>query len=62
MKLYEKIIANKPKFPSYFDPVAKDLLRNLLMADLSKRFGNLQHGSRDVFMHEWFKEVDWTRL
>ncbi|TIA81866.1 hypothetical protein E3P92_02088 [Wallemia ichthyophaga] len=62
MKLYEKIIANKPKFPSYFDPVAKDLLKNLLMADLTKRFGNLQHGSRDVFTHEWFKEVDWNRL
>ncbi|EIM20411.1 kinase-like protein [Wallemia mellicola] len=62
MKLYEKIIANKPKFPSYFDPVAKDLLKQLLMADLSKRFGNLQHGSRDVFTHEWFKEVDWNRL
>lgn len=62
MKLYEKIIANKPKFPSYFDPVAKDLLKQLLMADLSKRFGNLQHGSRDVFNHEWFKEVDWNRL
>lgn len=62
MRLYEKIIAGKIRYPSYFSPEAKDLLRNLLTADLTKRYGNLANGSRDIFAHGWFGEVDWERL
>jgi len=62
MRLYEKIIAGKIRYPSYFTEEAKDLLRNLLTADLSKRFGNLADGSRDIFGHSYFAEVDWSRL
>ncbi|POV95604.1 hypothetical protein PSHT_15572 [Puccinia striiformis] len=62
MRLYEKIIAGKVRYPSYFNPSAKDLLKSLLTADLSKRFGNLANGSRDIFHHAWFAEVDWERL
>ncbi|WAQ83754.1 hypothetical protein PtA15_4A202 [Puccinia triticina] len=62
MRLYEKIIAGKVRYPSYFNPSAKDLLKSLLTSDLSKRFGNLANGSRDIFHHAWFAEVDWERL
>lgn len=62
IKLYEKIIACKVRYPPYFEPAAKDLLKNLLTADLTKRFGNLHRGSKDVFGHLWFAEVDWDRL
>ncbi|EGG03778.1 uncharacterized protein MELLADRAFT_78487 [Melampsora larici-populina 98AG31] len=62
MRLYEKIIAGKVRYPSYFSPQAKDLLKSLLTSDLSKRFGNLANGSRDIFHHIWFGEVDWERL
>lgn len=62
MRLYEKIIAGKVRYPSYFTEEAKDLLRNLLTGDLSKRFGNLANGSRDIFGHSYFTEVDWNRL
>lgn len=62
MRLYEKIIAGKIRYPSYFTTEAKDLLRNLLTADLTKRFGNLANGSRDIFGHAYFAEVDWSRL
>jgi protein kinase A len=62
MRLYEKIIAGKIRYPSYFTEEAKDLLRNLLTADLTKRFGNLANGSRDIFGHAYFSEVDWSRL
>ena len=34
----------------------------LLTADLSKRFGNLHRGSRDIFAHMWFAEIDWDCL
>ncbi|GAA5850052.1 hypothetical protein JCM8547_000996 [Rhodosporidiobolus lusitaniae] len=62
MRLYEKIIAGKIRYPAYFTPEAKDLLKSLLTNDITKRFGNLANGSRDIFSHVWFQEVDWERL
>ncbi|GAA5921877.1 hypothetical protein JCM1841_000959 [Sporobolomyces salmonicolor] len=62
MRLYEKIIAGKIRYPAYFAPEAKDLLKSLLTSDITKRFGNLANGSRDIFGHVWFQEVDWERL
>lgn len=61
-KLYEKIIAGKIKWPSHFDPAAKDLLKRLLTSDLSKRYGNLKAGSADIKKHKWFAGVDWIKL
>ncbi|ORY31200.1 kinase-like protein [Rhizoclosmatium globosum] len=39
-----KILACKPKFPSHFDPNAKDLVKRILTTDLTKRYGNLKAG------------------
>ncbi|WFD24726.1 cAMP-dependent protein kinase [Malassezia equina] len=62
IKLYEKILAGYVQYPSFFEVGAKDLLKSLLTADLSKRFGNLARGSRDIFSHMWFAEIDWDCL
>jgi protein kinase A len=62
MKLYENIMSGRVKYPSYFDPLSKDLLQKLLTSDLSKRYGNLKAGSSDIFNHAWFSEVNWERL
>jgi serine/threonine protein kinase len=62
MRLYEKILAGRIKYPSYFDPMAKDLLKRLLTSDLSKRYGNLKDGSNDIKSHPWFKGIDWDKL
>ncbi|CAG8433938.1 12141_t:CDS:2 [Ambispora gerdemannii] len=62
MRLYEKIVAGRVKYPSFFESVVKDLLKRLLTADLSKRYGNLKGGSEDIKQHNWFKGVDWERL
>lgn len=61
-KLYEKIVACKPKFPAHFDPGAKDLVKRLLTADLTKRFGNLKSGPSDIKKHKWFTGIDWQKL
>lgn len=37
-------------------------MKNLLIGDLTKRFGNLRAGSSDIFTHGWFAEVDWDKL
>ncbi|KAI9323235.1 kinase-like domain-containing protein [Dichotomocladium elegans] len=62
LKLYEKILQGRVKWPPYFDPRAKDLLKRLLTSDLSKRFGNLKGGADDIKNHPWFEGVDLTRV
>ncbi|KAI9258696.1 kinase-like domain-containing protein [Helicostylum pulchrum] len=62
LKLYEKILACKIKWPQYFDANGKDLLKRLLTPDLTKRFGNLKGGSEDIKRHAWFTGVDFNRI
>ena len=40
--IYERILAGRIQFPSHMDNTAKDLIKRLLVADRSKRLGNLK--------------------
>ncbi|KAI8977581.1 kinase-like domain-containing protein [Mycotypha africana] len=62
LKLYEKILACKLKWPAYFEMNAKSLLKQLLTPDLTKRYGNLKGGSDDLKRHPWFAGVDFNRI
>ncbi|KAK6543790.1 camp-dependent protein kinase catalytic subunit [Orbilia ellipsospora] len=62
MKIYENILRGRVKYPAYIHPDAMDLLQQLITPDLTKRLGNLYHGSRSVLEHAWFAEVNWERL
>jgi len=61
-KLYEKILTGKVKYPTYFDPNAKDLIKKLLSLDITKRYGNLRAGVQDIKKHKWFSDIDWDKL
>lgn len=50
------------KFPSYFSNELKDLLKNLLQVDLTKRYGNLKNGVADIKNHKWFSSTDWIAV
>ena len=50
------------RFPSHFSSDLKDLLRNLLQVDLTKRFGNLKNGVNDIKGHKWFGTTDWIAI
>jgi serine/threonine protein kinase len=54
MGIYQKILAGRINFPRYFDRHAKDLIRKLLTADITKRLGNLKNGVEDIKRHKWF--------
>jgi protein kinase A/protein kinase X len=41
---------------------AKSLIKHLLTADVSKRYGCLKNGVKDVIDHRFFKEFDWKGL
>ncbi|MBW0566232.1 hypothetical protein O181_105947 [Austropuccinia psidii MF-1] len=60
--IYEKILACHLIFPQEFNPSAMDLVKKLLIADRSKRIGNLKGGINDIKDHDWFKGVDWNLL
>ncbi|CEQ40832.1 SPOSA6832_02508, partial [Sporobolomyces salmonicolor] len=62
LEIYEKILTGKFGVPHHIDPVAKDLIRRLLTADLTKRLGNLKNGAQDVKNHQWFEGVDWDAV
>ena len=50
------------RFPSHFTADLKDLLRNLLQVDLTKRYGNLRNGVQDIKGHKWFIATDWIAV
>ncbi|CAB1317379.1 unnamed protein product [Coregonus sp. 'balchen'] len=50
IQIYEKIVSGK------------DLLRNLLQVDLTKRYGNLKNGVNDIKGHKWFATTDWIAI
>ncbi|CAF1013485.1 unnamed protein product [Adineta steineri] len=62
IQIYEKIVSGKVRFPSHFSSDLKDLLRNLLQVDLTKRYGNLKNGVDDIKTHKWFSSTDWIAI
>ena len=50
------------RFPSHFSSDLKDLLKNLLQVDLTKRYGNLKNGVNDIKNHKWFSTTDWIAI
>ncbi|CAL4069461.1 unnamed protein product [Meganyctiphanes norvegica] len=62
IQIYEKIVSGKVRFPGHFSSDLKDLLRNLLQVDLTKRYGNLKNAVNDIKNHKWFATTDWIAV
>ena len=62
--IYQKILAGKIDFPRHFDANAKDLVKKLLTADRTKRYGCLKDAAEDVKQHKWFTNanISWTTV
>ncbi|XP_055905398.1 cAMP-dependent protein kinase catalytic subunit 3 [Eupeodes corollae] len=58
--IYEKILGGKIEWPRHMDPIAKDLVKKLLIQDRTKRLGNMKNGAEDVKRHRWFKNIIWN--
>lgn len=50
------------KFWLFLNREAKSLVKHLLVADLTKRYGNLKGGANDIKGHRWFQSMDWEFL
>ncbi|RXG51129.1 cAMP-dependent protein kinase catalytic subunit [Armadillidium vulgare] len=62
IQIYEKIVSGRVRFPGHFSSDLKDLLRNLLQVDLTKRYGNLKNAVNDIKNHKWFASTDWIAV
>ncbi|XP_054726065.1 cAMP-dependent protein kinase catalytic subunit 2-like isoform X1 [Anastrepha obliqua] len=62
MVMYAKICEGDYKMPQIFSTALKDLIFNLLQVDLSRRFGSLINGNKDIKDHAWFKAIDWFAI
>ena len=62
MGIYQKILGGKLLLTKNFDKACRVLVKKLLTADLSKRYGNLKQGPDDILKHKWLSGLDWERL
>ncbi|GMI62550.1 hypothetical protein ScalyP_jg6908, partial [Parmales sp. scaly parma] len=62
MGIYQQILAGKLNFPRYIDRNVKALIKKLLLADLTKRYGCLKAGADDIKKHKWFADMNWDNL
>ncbi|XP_054282463.1 cAMP-dependent protein kinase catalytic subunit alpha-like [Macrosteles quadrilineatus] len=62
MTTYERIVYLKYKMPRSFSSELKDLVKNLLQRDLTRRYGNLKRGVDDIKCHKWFKTINWLAI
>lgn len=62
MIIYQNILRGKVKFPKDFDKDVKSIVKQLLVADVSRRLGMLKNGADDVKQHRWFSKIDMKAL
>lgn len=62
MGIYQKILKGKIRYPKSFDESARSIVRHLVVADLSKRYGNLKNGVNDIKTHRYFKNINWQAI
>jgi protein kinase A len=62
MGIYQKILAGKISYPKTMEKHAKSLIKGLLEADLSKRFGNLKAGADDIIKSKWLSSIAFDKL
>ncbi|CAH1391875.1 unnamed protein product [Nezara viridula] len=62
MKIYEKAVKGKYSTPDYFSYELKDLIKNIVQVDITKRYGILKNGVNDIKDHPWFMDMNWDAL
>ena len=62
LRIYEKIVAGKPRYPAHFSAPLHDLLARLLQSDVTRRLGCMHGGARDVRHHPFFAPLSWAAL
>lgn len=62
MGIYQQVLSGQIHFPRFFDRSSKNLIKKILIADLTKRYGCLRHGAADIKKHKWFSGFKFEEL
>jgi len=62
MIIYQNILKGKIKYPKDLDKNAKSLIKHLLVNNITRRYGCLKEGVKDIIDHKFFKDFDWKGL
>lgn len=62
IQIYEKIIRGKVFYPAHFSDQLKQMLKNLLTVDRTKRFGSLKNGVDDIKNTSFFNKTNWKAI
>jgi len=62
LQIYEKIVAGKVRLPGHFSKDLRLMMKSLLQADITRRFGCLRGGVADVRNSPWFSSIDWGAI
>jgi len=59
---YQKILDGTVNYPPKMDHDASDLISKLLQKDITRRFGNLKDGAKDIKDHPFYSKAnfDWN--
>lgn len=55
--IYKKILKGSIIFPKSSDKKMRSIIRHILEKDITKRYGNMINGSRDILNHRFFSDV-----
>ena len=61
-EVFKMTLRERIPYPSWLPESAKSIIKHLTKHDLSKRFGNLLNGSKDIRNHRFFKGVNFAEL
>ena len=60
VRLNNKIYEQPIQFPVFIGEAARDLIKNLLIVDPTKRLGNGENGSENIKNHKFFNGINWN--
>ena len=62
MQIYQKILKGKVKYPKGMNKDVKSLIKHLLVIEITRRYGCLREGVKDIIDHKFFADFDWKGL
>jgi len=62
VRIYEKILAGKIKWPYHMSEEAISFISDLLVPDIHHRLGSSKRGANDIKAHAWFAGMNWDEM
>jgi len=59
-RIYERILSERVRFPSWFDVDSRDFIKKLLVINPAQRLG--ANGADEIKTHNWFRGFLWTAV